>query len=57
MSAPILTRELLYTAITRARRHVEIVATESALRAAVLHPIERSSGLRQALLNPESRRT
>ena len=45
----VVTRELLYTAITRARRHVEIWATEAALRAAVASRIERSSGLRDAL--------
>jgi exodeoxyribonuclease V alpha subunit len=45
----VVTRELLYTAITRARRRVEIWATEPALRAAVASRIERSSGLRDAL--------
>ena len=45
----VVTRELLYTAITRARGRVEIWATEPALRAAVASRIERSSGLRDAL--------
>jgi exodeoxyribonuclease V alpha subunit len=41
----ILSRELLYTAITRAKRSVSLYASESALRAAVLQRVERSSGL------------
>jgi exodeoxyribonuclease V alpha subunit len=45
----VVTRELLYTAVTRARGRVEIWATEPALRAAVASRIERSSGLRDAL--------
>ena len=43
--SPILTRELLYTAVTRARRQVTLVASEEALRAAVTHPVARASGL------------
>jgi exodeoxyribonuclease V alpha subunit len=45
----VVTRELLYTAITRARGRVDIWATEPALRAAVASRVERSSGLRDAL--------
>jgi len=41
----ILTRELLYTAVTRARRSVVLVGTEESLRAAVSRPIARASGL------------
>jgi len=47
--SPILTRELLYTAVTRARRSVTIVATEESIRACVNRPVSRSSGLRHAL--------
>jgi exodeoxyribonuclease V alpha subunit len=43
--SPVLTRELLYTAITRAREQVTIVATEASLRAAVSRPVARASGL------------
>lgn len=43
--SPILTRELLYTAVTRAKKSVAIVAAESSLRAAIEHPVERPSGL------------
>jgi len=43
------TRELLYTAVTRARSRVTIVGDEAALRAAVDERIVRASGLRDAL--------
>ena len=45
--SPLLTRELLYTAITRAKEHVRIVGTAEALAAAVQRPIARASGLRE----------
>jgi exodeoxyribonuclease V alpha subunit len=44
--SPLLTRELFYTAITRAERHVRIVGTPEAVAAAVARPIRRASGLR-----------
>jgi exodeoxyribonuclease V alpha subunit len=47
--APVLTRELLYTGITRARHHVEIWAPEPVLRQTVTRRIQRNSGLRDAL--------
>jgi len=43
--SPILTRELLYTAITRARERVTIVATEASLREAIGRKVSRASGL------------
>ena len=43
--SPILTRELLYTAVTRARQQVTVVAAEESLRAAIDHPVARASGL------------
>jgi exodeoxyribonuclease V alpha subunit len=46
---PILTRELIYTAITRARERVEIWGREEVFRSAVARRIRRSSGLREAL--------
>ncbi|MDX2447674.1 MAG: exodeoxyribonuclease V subunit alpha [Desulfobacterales bacterium] len=46
---PVLTRELLYTGITRARRKLSILASESVIRSAVSKQIERTSGLRDAL--------
>ena len=45
--SPLLTRELLYTAITRAKEHVRIVGTAEAVAAAVERPIARASGLRE----------
>ena len=43
--SPVLTRELLYTAVTRARQHVTLFASESSIRAAVSNPVARASGL------------
>jgi exodeoxyribonuclease V alpha subunit len=45
----ILTRELLYTAVTRARRELILVGTEEAVRRAVEQPVARASGLRERL--------
>ncbi len=45
----LLTRELLYTAVTRARRRVRVVGSEQALRAAVGRRVQRASGLRHRL--------
>ena len=44
--SPLLTRELLYTAVTRAREQVRVVGGEAAVRAAVERPVRRASGLR-----------
>ncbi|MFI5719421.1 exodeoxyribonuclease V subunit alpha [Nocardia sp. NPDC051750] len=41
----LLTRELLYTAITRARRHVRILGSEEAIRTAIDRHVLRASGL------------
>ncbi|MFI6433234.1 exodeoxyribonuclease V subunit alpha [Rhodococcus oryzae] len=43
----LLTRELLYTAITRARGHVRIVGDEASVRAGVRRRVLRASGLRR----------
>ena len=48
-TSPILTRELLYTAVTRARERPDPRGTEEAVRAAVSRPIARASGLRWRL--------
>jgi exodeoxyribonuclease V alpha subunit len=50
--SPLLTRELLYTAVTRAAEFVRVVGTEEAVRAAVGRPVSRASGLRHRLGNP-----
>jgi exodeoxyribonuclease V alpha subunit len=46
-SSPLLTRELLYTAVTRASRSVRVVGTEESVRAAVGRQVVRASGLRR----------
>ena len=46
---PVLTRELLYTAVTRGRRQVTIHGTGEVVREAVGRPTERASGLRDML--------
>ena len=48
-SSRILTRELLYTAVTRARERLTIIASESAIRAAINRPVARASGLTDRL--------
>lgn len=45
----LLTRELFYTAVTRAQEKVRIVGTEDAIRAAVGREVQRASGLRDRL--------
>ncbi len=45
----IATRELLYTAVTRARRRVVVYGSGESVAAAVERATERSSGLREAL--------
>ncbi len=42
---PILTRELLYTAVTRARKSILVVGTEAIIKGAVHQKIKRVSGL------------
>jgi exodeoxyribonuclease V alpha subunit len=46
-TSPLLTRELLYTAVTRASRRVQVIGTEEAVRAAVGRQVVRASGLRR----------
>ncbi|WP_454777584.1 exodeoxyribonuclease V subunit alpha [Georgenia muralis] len=48
-TSPLLTRELLYTAVTRATTTVRVVGTEEAVRKAVTTPVRRASGLREDL--------
>jgi exodeoxyribonuclease V alpha subunit len=48
----VTSRELLYTAITRARHGVQICGNEQVLRQTVVHRLERQSGLRDALWGP-----
>ena len=48
----VLTRELVYTAISRARSHAEIWSTDASFRVALGHPIQRQGGLRDRLQSP-----
>ena len=48
-ASPLLTRQLLYTAVTRAQHRVRILATEESVAAAVSRPAQRASGLRREL--------
>jgi exodeoxyribonuclease V alpha subunit len=45
----ILTRELLYTAVTRARKRLIVAGSEETIRRAVARPVARASGLRRRL--------
>jgi len=47
--SPLLTRELLYTAVTRAREHVTVVGSPEILATAVRTPVARASGLSRRL--------
>jgi exodeoxyribonuclease V alpha subunit len=45
----LLTRELFYTAVTRAQEQVRVVGTEAAIRAAIGREVQRASGLGERL--------
>ncbi len=45
VDSPILTRELFYTAVTRGKPEVTVVASEAIIRLAVSRPVARASGL------------
>jgi exodeoxyribonuclease V alpha subunit len=47
--SPVLTRELIYTAITRARKTIKVLGNENIILSAISKKIERKSGLRDAL--------
>ncbi len=48
-ASPVLSRELVYTAISRARESLALFASRAVLREAIARRIERSSGLSEAL--------
>lgn len=52
--SPVLSRELLYTGVTRASRRLEVWFHEPILRAAMANRVERMSGLREALWETSS---
>ena len=49
---PLLTRELVYTGVTRAKHRVELWANETLLKLATRRRTERNTGLRDALIRP-----
>ncbi len=49
VDSPVVTRELLYTAVTRGKPEVTVVGTEEMIRLAVSRPVARASGLRDRL--------
>lgn len=51
--SPLLTQELLYTAITRAQSAVTLIGSEESLRQAVRQRARRASGLRERLTSLE----
>jgi len=46
---PVLTRELIYTGLTRARHKFSLWTKPSVFRRAIIKKIERTSGLRESL--------
>jgi exodeoxyribonuclease V alpha subunit len=48
-SSRLLTRELLYTAVTRASKRVTVIGPESAIRLGIERSVQRASGLRSRL--------
>ncbi len=53
--APVLTRELIYTGLTRARSQVELWWNEAVFAQAVTRRAERNSGLRDLLISRETK--
>lgn len=50
--SPLLTRELLYTAITRARTQLSVFGTDQVIIDAIERRVDRASGLTEALWQP-----
>jgi exodeoxyribonuclease V alpha subunit len=48
-ASPLISRELLYTAVTRAKRRLVVVGSEASIRKAVDTPTRRVTGLTAAL--------
>jgi exodeoxyribonuclease V alpha subunit len=51
VSSPILTRELVYTAVTRATRRTTLLTSSSILAEALERPVQRATGLQDRLWN------
>jgi exodeoxyribonuclease V alpha subunit len=52
---PVLTRELLYTGITRAKNHISIWGKKEIIKTTILRKINRNSGLKDALWGKDDR--
>ena len=52
VESPVLTRELIYTGITRAKKSIKIWGNQGVFQRAISKCINRSSGLRDELLSP-----
>lgn len=52
VGSPLLQREMLYTAVTRARRHLVVVATSDSVEVAMKTSIRRISGLADRITHP-----
>ncbi len=52
VGSPLLTRELVYTAVTRAKHRAVIASRRDVLAEAIGRRVERASGLRDALMRP-----
>ncbi|MGY1690361.1 exodeoxyribonuclease V subunit alpha [Geodermatophilus sp. SYSU D01105] len=52
-TSPLATREMLYTAVTRARSAVTVIGSTAAVLAAVAQPVARATGLRGRLAASE----
>jgi exodeoxyribonuclease V alpha subunit len=52
LGSPLLSRELFYTAVTRARRRVVVHGSAASIREAVVRSADRASGLADALRKP-----
>ncbi|MDF1614988.1 exodeoxyribonuclease V subunit alpha [Desulfurivibrio dismutans] len=52
--SPLLSRELLYTAVSRARRRVHLFGTAEVISRAIRRRVTRTSGLAEALSYPET---
>ncbi len=51
LESDLLSKELLYTAITRAKKHLSLYTSENSLQTAIEHKIRRISGLHAQLLH------
>ncbi len=49
--SPVVTRELVYTAITRARQHLTVYASEQVFTHAIRTPTQRYSGMVDSIIN------